>query len=161
MVDYKNTVISIINNEGKEESLCSSKEDEKHISAYNRFVNKFSMDKYNILKYLGNIENKGKITGFDISKQISGEGNIVFFHTDVHNSFLNIRNASVMVPENLTIKQQRQLELLMNKFSDDNFNVYFGVAQKKKRKSKVIYRRVDYKTYKKEIIKKSGQRRNI
>ena len=74
---------------------------------------------------------------------------------------MNIRNASVMVPENLTIKQQRQLELLMNKLSDDNFNVYFGVAQKKKRKSKVIYRRVDYKTYKKEIIKKSGQRRNI
>ena len=66
-----------------------------------------------------------------------------------------------MVPENLTIKQQRQLELLMNKLSDDNFNVYFGVTQKKKRKSKVIYRRVDYKTYKKERIKKSGQRRNI
>ena len=59
MKDYKSTVISIIDSNGKEISLKSSVDDAKHVSAYKRLVNELDIDCFNIMKYISSIKSIG------------------------------------------------------------------------------------------------------
>lgn len=139
MKSYLNYVITIINKEGIEENLPSDMTDAKHISAYKRLIKQIGYDKYNINKYIDNIQSQGQITGFDISKYISGQGNIVFFHTDVHNSQDNNKTASLMVPYNISFAQSKKLADLMINLEEDGFNYYIGCTKLSKSGKKTTY----------------------
>ena len=141
---YKDTVISIIDIKGNETSIDSSIDDGKHISAYQRLANKLDFDSFNIRKYIYNNKSIGTVTGFYISKHISADGNIVFFHTDVHNSFKNVRSASVIIPKLRTPEQEDKLLKLLDNLKDEDFELYIGEVERKKTKGKVIYNRLKY-----------------
>ena len=142
--NYKDTVISIIDAKGTETSIDSSLNDAKHVSAYQRFVNQLDYDSFNIRKYMCNIKTAGTVTGFDISKHIGADGNIVFFHTDVHNSFNRIKSASVIVPKVRTPEQDDRLVKLLYDLKREKFELYIGEVERKKTKGKVIYNRLKY-----------------
>ena len=142
--NYKDTVISIIDAKGTETSIDSSLNDAKHVSAYQRFVNQLDFDSFNIRKYMCNIKTAGTVTGFDISKHIGADGNIVFFHTDVHNSFNSIKSASVIIPKVRTPEQDNRLVKLLYDLKREKFELYIGEVERKKPKGKVIYNRLKY-----------------
>lgn len=142
MKKYQDKVILIIDSEGKEISVNSSIEDAKHISAYKRLVKNLKTENFNIMKYLSSVKNIGSLTGFDISKNIGADGNIVFFHTDVHNSFKNVNVASVIIPEDMTSNQKTKLTKLFESLKKEEFELYVGTAERKK--GKVIYKRIKY-----------------
>ena len=91
-----------------------------------------------------NIKTAGTVTGFDISKHIGADGNIVFFHTDVHNSFNRIKSASVIVPKVRTPEQDDRLVKLLYDLKREEFELYIGEVERKKPKGKVIYNRLKY-----------------
>ena len=139
MKKYLDYVVTIINQEGIEDNLPSDKTDTKHISAFKRLMKKNGYDKYNINGYLDNLHSQGQVTGFDISKYISGQGNIVFFHTDVHNQENNKKVASIMLPYDMTNIQSKKLIALIWNLEIDNFSYYIGVTKPNKSGKRVLY----------------------
>ena len=150
MKDYKSTVISIIDSNGKEISLKSSVDDAKHVSAYKRLVNELDIDCCNIMKVRSSIKSIGSVTGFDISKNISADGNVVFFHNDVHNNFKGIKSASVMIPKVRTSAQNIKLTRLMKNLEREKFEIYLGEVERKKDKGKITYNRIKHSKWKEE-----------
>lgn len=128
MRDYSSTVISVIDKDGFQENLISSRNDAKHLSAFKRLIDQIGFDKYGIENYINNVNAKGSITGFEISKYISSQGYVVFFHTDVHNYFKNTRMASVMLPREMTDEQVITAENMLLDLIDQNFSIYMGVT---------------------------------
>lgn len=75
---YANIVINIIKEDGTHIAVDSSANDAKHIMAYERLILQEQNDGFHIHEY----EETNKIstlTGFEISKYIAAQNNIVFF----------------------------------------------------------------------------------
>lgn len=139
MRDYSGTVISVIDQDGFQENLVSSRDDAKHLSAFRRLIEQMGFDKYGIENYINSVNTKGSITGFDIAKYISSQGYVVFFHTDVHNYFKNIRMGSIMLPKNMTDEQVVTTEDMLLDLIDEEFGIYMGVISPAQRGRRIIY----------------------
>lgn len=138
-MNFNDIVIAIIDEDGRLFTLEASNQDAKHIHAFLRFTESYKPDKFGILAFLKEREdNLGSITGFDLAKFVSSRGNVVFFHTDVHNRFLNVQKASLMIPTNISNSQKRVLSALMpDLIIMEN---YYGLVDYKKSRGKSAYR---------------------
>lgn len=110
MKDYSKIVISIINEEGQCFEVESSKNDIKHFSAYKRLIKKNGYDYFGVTDYISRSSSLASITGFEIAKFVAASGNVIFFHTDVHNAFLNNKTASIMFPKDMSDIQKRRVQ---------------------------------------------------
>lgn len=124
--DYSKIVISIITSDGLQFDLLSSPNDYKHVVAYKRLVNEMSFDRFRIMDYIHSRGHESSITGFELSEFVSASGNVVFFHTDVSNSFLDRRQASIMIPEIITDVQKKMANQMLSDL--DGFSLYMGQA---------------------------------
>lgn len=152
--DYSEIVIAIVDNDGKLYEVCSSINDVKHISAYKRLIKKVGNDCFGIADYFENINNKASITGFEIAKFVAASGNVVFFHTDVHNAFWENKEASIICPKDMSdIQKARCVEMIANL---KDFTLYTGLAYVSKRK-KICYQRVIYERFINDLIKENKE----
>lgn len=144
MKDYINYVISVINPDGEEVNLPASKKDDKHIMSFLRLMYESGFDNTALMRYIN--DNGYKITGFELSKFLASEGNIILCHTDVHNCFSGTKEASLMRPESITVMQYDSLVRMTSHLSD--FHIYYGVVHYKNEQSqKIIYQRTNYENF--------------
>lgn len=139
MRDYSSTVISVIDKDGFQENLISSRSDAKHLSAFRRLIEQIGFDKYGIENYINNVNTKGSITGFEIAKFISSQGYVVFFHTDVHNYFENIKMGSIMIPKDMTDDQSYTTENMILDLINENFEVFTGTITISRKGKRIRY----------------------
>lgn len=140
MMDYSSTVISIIDQDGLQENLISSLGDEKHLSAFRRLIEQMGFDKFGLENYINSISTEGSITGFEIAKFISSQGNVVFFHTDVHNYFKSTKKGTIMLPMNMTDEQAIKTDDMLLELIDEDFLIYIGMAIPAPKGRKIIYK---------------------
>ena len=110
--------------------------------AYDRLLNQEQKDEFGIIKYKES--NKlSTITGFEMSKYIAAQNNVVFFHTDVRNAFLGKKEASIIIPYNISDIQKGELKRLIEILKSEGFALYLGKASFVKKKSlKTKYERL-------------------
>lgn len=139
MKDYSKIVISIIDNDGQYFEVESSEDDVKHFSAYKRLIQKIGTDSFGIIDYIIRSNNIASVTGFEIAKFIAASGNVVFFHTDVHNAYIDIKEASIVFTKDMSpIQKLKTFELLA---CLQDFKLYLGYAYVSNKK-KICYQRV-------------------
>lgn len=140
-INYLNYVISIIDKSGNEINLPVNENDTKHINAFLRLAADNRFDTSSLMRYIDN--NEYNITGFELSKFLTAEGNIVLCHTDVHNYLNGAKEFSFMRPEVITPNQYNRLRQMSSSLLD--YDVYYGIVHYKNEHSqKIIYQRVDY-----------------
>lgn len=146
MENYSNIVISIITENGEQINLKSSKNDTKHLMAYQRLISTMGYDLFHLKDYINNRLSFTSITGFELSKYVAANGNIVFFHTDVNNAFMNRKEASIILPSSFNEIQRSRL-LKMYSCLDD-FNLYMGYVH-------YNHKRIGYERITKEKFEES------
>lgn len=138
MKNYIDYVILLIDKEGNEVFVNISDDYHKHIQPFKKLDDRFMLEDF--LKYKGT----DNITGYDIASYLGGMGNIVFFHTDVSNWRNNKKNASIIIPEDMSCIQKEMLLELIQNLKKEEFDFYLNIVKFKNLKSyKVIHNHVN------------------
>ena len=145
MKDYLKYVVCVIGKNGEEIHTSVNDKFHKHIQAFKAFDKILKVEEY--------IKHKGteNITGYDIASFLGASGNIVFFHTDVSNYKINKREASIIIPKDMTDEQKQKLRELCENLNRQNFSYYLTQTWFKNKNYKLVHKSLNVALLKKLV----------
>ena len=158
MKNYLDYVVSVIDKEGSEFFIEIDETYHKHIQPFKQLEQQ--NEKFKIKDFLS-YKGTDNVTGYEIASYLGGKGYIIFFHTDVSNLKIKKKNASIIIPKEMTDIQKEKLLELIQILDSEKFSYYLNIVSFKKKKSyKIVHNHISLALLKKQVYNYNSERGN-